>query len=109
MAFQSYMRQMDCLGTNCNPGFFFVLQGACSALGLEPAIRYCLCCDVAVSMLMFSTFEQTVDILYRDVIGRRKEDCSRAQQLGVTCVAGYAAGAIGTVVKSCRQHCCLSL
>ncbi|RWR90541.1 mitochondrial phosphate carrier protein 1, mitochondrial [Cinnamomum micranthum f. kanehirae] len=56
MAFQSYMRQMDCLGTNCNP----------------------------VSILMFSTFEHTVDILYRDVIGRRKEDCWRAQQLGLS-------------------------
>lgn len=64
---------------------------------------------VAVSILMFSTFEHTVDILYRDVIQRRKEQCSRAQQLGVTCIAGYAAGAIGTVISNPADNIVSSL
>lgn len=55
---------------------------------------------LAVSMIMFSTFEQSVDFIYRSIIQKRKEDCSRAQQLGVTCLAGYAAGAVGTVVSN---------
>ena len=38
--------------------------------------------------------------IYRSIIQQRKEDCSRGQQLGVTCLAGYAAGAVGTVVSN---------
>ncbi|XP_064943785.1 mitochondrial phosphate carrier protein 1, mitochondrial isoform X2 [Musa acuminata AAA Group] len=55
--------------------------------------------NLPFSILMFSTFEHTVDILYHNVIQKKKEDCSRAQQLGVTCIAGYASGAIG-----CEEH-----
>jgi solute carrier family 25 phosphate transporter 3 len=51
-------------------------------------------------MIMFSTFEHSVDLLYQKVIQSRKEDCSRAQQLGVTCLAGYTAGAVGTVISN---------
>ncbi|GMN50119.1 hypothetical protein TIFTF001_019282 [Ficus carica] len=51
-------------------------------------------------MIMFTTFEHSVDLIYGDVIQKRKEDCSRAQQLGVTCLAGYAAGAVGTVISN---------
>jgi len=49
---------------------------------------------------MFSTFEHSVDFIYRDIIQQRKEDCTRLQQLGVTCLAGYAAGAVGTLVSN---------
>ncbi|RWR90543.1 mitochondrial phosphate carrier protein 1, mitochondrial [Cinnamomum micranthum f. kanehirae] len=65
--------------------------------------------NLPFSVLMFSTFEHTVDVLYRDVIQRRKEDCSRAQQLGVTCLAGYAAGAIGTVISNPADNIVASL
>ena len=41
-----------------------------------------------------------MDLIYKRIVQKRKEDCSRVQQLGVTCVAGYAAGAIGTVVSN---------
>lgn len=58
---------------------------------------------------MFSTFEHTVDILYHNVIQKKKEDCSRAQQLGVTCIAGYASGAIGTVVSNPADNIVSSL
>ncbi|KAG9145026.1 hypothetical protein Leryth_025130 [Lithospermum erythrorhizon] len=56
--------------------------------------------NLPFSTIMFSTFEHTVDWTYKHVVKKRKEDCSRAQQLSVTCLAGYAAGAIGTVVSN---------
>lgn len=55
---------------------------------------------LAVSMIMFSTFEHSVDLMYRKVIQRRKEDCSRAEQLSVTCLSGYAAGSVGAVISN---------
>jgi solute carrier family 25 phosphate transporter 3 len=64
---------------------------------------------LAVSMIMFSTFEHSVEMIYRNIIQRRKEDCSRAQQLGVTCLAGYAAGAIGTVISNPADNIVSSL
>ncbi|CAN6688312.1 unnamed protein product [Malus baccata var. baccata] len=42
-------------------------------------------------------------------IAGRKEDCSRAQQLGVTCLAAYAAGAVGTVVSNPADNIVSSL
>lgn len=53
-----------------------------------------------VSMVMFSTFEHTVDFLYFDILKRKKEDCSKAKQLSVTCIAGYTAGAVGSLVSN---------
>lgn len=63
----------------------------------------------AVSMIMFSTFEHSVEFIYRDIIQRRKEDCSRAQQLGVTCLGGYGAGAVGTVISNPADNIVSSL
>lgn len=60
-------------------------------------------------MIMFTTFEHSVDLLYKNVIQRRKEDCSRAQQLGVTCLAGYSAGAVGTIVSNPADNIVSSL
>jgi solute carrier family 25 phosphate transporter 3 len=51
-------------------------------------------------MLMFSTFEHSVDFLYTKVLQRPKEDCSRVQQLGVTCAAGYMSGVTGTFISN---------
>ncbi|KAL3514929.1 hypothetical protein ACH5RR_021831 [Cinchona calisaya] len=56
--------------------------------------------NLPFSMVMFSTFEHSVDLIYRTVIQKRKEDCSRVQQLSVTCLAGYTAGAVGTVISN---------
>ncbi|XAR58078.1 hypothetical protein NMG60_11026455 [Bertholletia excelsa] len=56
--------------------------------------------NLPFSMVMFSTFEHSVNFLYCNVIQRRKEDCSRAQQLGVTCLAGYAAGSVGSIISN---------
>ncbi|CAN1725422.1 Mitochondrial phosphate carrier protein 1, mitochondrial [Linum perenne] len=53
-----------------------------------------------VSMVMFTTFEHTVDLLYRKVIHASKEDCSKAGQLGITFMAGYAAGSVGSLISN---------
>ncbi|XP_010935345.1 mitochondrial phosphate carrier protein 1, mitochondrial [Elaeis guineensis] len=65
--------------------------------------------NLPFSILMFSSFEHTVDILYRNVIQKKREDCSRAQQLGVTCIAGYTSGAIGTLVSNPADNIVASL
>ena len=64
---------------------------------------------LAVSMIMFTTFEHSVDFLYSNVIHTRKENCSKAQQLGVTCLAGYAAGAVGTIISNPADNIVSSL
>lgn len=58
---------------------------------------------------MFSTFEHSVNFLYRNVIQRRKEECSKAQQLGVTCMAGYAAGSVGSIISNPADNIVASL
>ncbi|XP_059654130.1 mitochondrial phosphate carrier protein 1, mitochondrial-like [Cornus florida] len=65
--------------------------------------------NIPFSMIMFSTFEHSVDMIYRNVIQKRKEDCSRAQQLGVTCLAGYTAGAVGTIISNPADNIVSSL
>lgn len=65
--------------------------------------------NIPFSMIMFSTFEHSVGFIYRNVTQRRKEDCSRAQQLGVTCLAGYAAGAVGTIISNPADNVVSSL
>ncbi|PAN13727.1 hypothetical protein GQ55_2G349200 [Panicum hallii var. hallii] len=65
--------------------------------------------NLPFSMLMFSTFEHTVDFLYQKVIQKRKENCSTIQQLGATCLAGYISGAVGTVVSNPADNIVSSL
>ncbi|CAK9316078.1 unnamed protein product [Citrullus colocynthis] len=65
--------------------------------------------NLPFSMIMFSTFEHSVNFIYQNIIQRRKEDCSRTQQLGVTCLAGYTAGAVGTFVSNPADNIVSSL
>ena len=60
-------------------------------------------------MVMFSTFEHSVDFLYRKVVQKRKEDCSKGQQLGVTCLAVYAAGSVGSLISNPADNIVSSL
>lgn len=60
-------------------------------------------------MIMFSSFEHTVDFLYQKVIQKKKQECSTAQQLGATCLAGYISGAVGTVVSNPADNIVSSL
>ncbi|WCJ19296.1 Mitochondrial phosphate carrier protein 1 mitochondrial [Euphorbia peplus] len=65
--------------------------------------------NLPFSMIMFSTFEHSSDTIYRNVLRRNKHDCSSVQQLGVTCLAGYMAGAIGTVISNPADNIMTSL
>lgn len=65
--------------------------------------------NLPFSMVMFSTFEHSVDLIYKKIMHRRKEDCSTAQQLGVTCLAAYTAGAVGTVISNPADNVMTSL
>ncbi|RVW48372.1 Mitochondrial phosphate carrier protein 1, mitochondrial [Vitis vinifera] len=65
--------------------------------------------NLPFSMTMFSTFEHSIDFIYDNVIQKKKEDCSVAQQLGVTCLAGYAAGAFGTLISNPADNIVSSL
>ncbi|XP_002532479.2 mitochondrial phosphate carrier protein 1, mitochondrial [Ricinus communis] len=69
-------------------------------LGFYRGLVPLLARSLPFSIVMFSTFEHSADFLYRTVIQRRKEDCSKSQQLGVTCLAGYAAGSVGSFVSN---------
>lgn len=60
-------------------------------------------------MVMFSTFEHSVDQIYARILQKQREDCSRAQQLGVTCLAGYTAGAVATVISNPADNIVSSL
>lgn len=64
---------------------------------------------VAVSIVMFSTFEHTVNFLYKNLIQKRREECSRTQQLSVTCLAGYAAGSVGSIISNPADNIVASL
>lgn len=65
--------------------------------------------NLPFSISMFSTFEHSVNLIYRNIMHRRKEDCSTTQQLGVTCLAAYAAGAVGTVISNPADNVMTSL
>ncbi|KAK7367176.1 hypothetical protein VNO80_09185 [Phaseolus coccineus] len=65
--------------------------------------------NIPFSMVMFSTFEHSVDFLYRNMVKRKKEDCSIGQQLGVTCLAGYAAGSVGSFISNPADNIVSSL
>lgn len=60
-------------------------------------------------MVIFSALEHSVDFLYRNVIRRRKEDCSKVQQLGVTCLAGYAAGSVSSFISNAADNIVASI
>ncbi|KAM3757840.1 hypothetical protein ACB098_02G220100 [Castanea mollissima] len=42
-------------------------------------------------------------------VQKRKEDCSKGQQLGVTCLAGYAAGSVGSLISNPADNIVSSL
>ncbi|XP_057805884.1 mitochondrial phosphate carrier protein 1, mitochondrial [Salvia miltiorrhiza] len=65
--------------------------------------------NLPFSMFMFTTFEHSVDLMHRKVIRRKREDCSTAQQLAVTCLAGYSAGIVGAVISNPADNIVSSL
>lgn len=65
--------------------------------------------NLPFSMVMFTTFEQSVDLIHRNIVRRKREDCSTIQQLAVTCLAGYASGTAGAVISNPADNIVSSL
>ncbi|KAG8364460.1 hypothetical protein BUALT_Bualt19G0131100 [Buddleja alternifolia] len=65
--------------------------------------------NLPFAMVMFTTFEHSVELMYHNIIQRKREDCSKTQQLVVTCLAGYAAGAVGTLISNPADNIVSSL
>ncbi|MBZ3890898.1 Phosphate carrier protein, mitochondrial [Sciurus carolinensis] len=48
--------------------------------------------QIPYTMMKFACFERTVEALYKYVVPKPQSQCTKAEQLGVTFVAGYIAG-----------------
>ncbi|XP_022665945.1 phosphate carrier protein, mitochondrial-like [Varroa jacobsoni] len=55
--------------------------------------------QIPYTMMKFACFERTVELLYKHVVPKPREQCSKGEQLIVTFVAGYIAGVFCAVVS----------
>lgn len=55
--------------------------------------------QIPYTMMKFACFERTVELLYKHVVPRPREQCSKGEQLLVTFAAGYIAGVFCAVVS----------
>jgi solute carrier family 25 phosphate transporter 3 len=55
--------------------------------------------QIPYTMMKFACFERTVELLYKYVVPKPREQCSKGEQLIVTFTAGYIAGVFCAVVS----------
>jgi len=55
--------------------------------------------QIPYTMMKFSCFERTVELLYAHVVPKPRADCSKGEQLVVTFAAGYIAGVFCAIVS----------
>lgn len=55
--------------------------------------------QIPYTMMKFACFERTVELLYKHVVPKPREQCSKGEQLIVTFAAGYIAGVFCAVVS----------
>ncbi|XP_060061080.1 solute carrier family 25 member 3-like [Erinaceus europaeus] len=55
--------------------------------------------QVPYTMMKFACFERTVEALYKYVVPKPQSQCTKAEQLAVTFVAGYIAGVFCAIVS----------
>ncbi|XP_053248377.1 phosphate carrier protein, mitochondrial-like [Podarcis raffonei] len=55
--------------------------------------------QIPYTMMKFSCFERTVEALYKYVMPKPRDQCTKMEQLGVTFVGGYIAGVFCAVVS----------
>jgi len=55
--------------------------------------------QIPYTMMKFACFEKTVEILYKHVVPKPRDQCSKGEQLVVTFAAGYIAGIFCAVVS----------
>jgi len=55
--------------------------------------------QIPYTMMKFSCFEKTVELLYKHVVPKPRAECSKSEQLIVTFAAGYIAGVFCAIVS----------
>jgi len=55
--------------------------------------------QIPYTMMKFACFERTVELLYKHVVPKPREQCNKSEQLAVTFVAGYIAGVFCAIVS----------
>ncbi|CAF0872764.1 unnamed protein product [Rotaria sordida] len=55
--------------------------------------------QIPYTMMKFACFERTIEALYKYVIPKSREQCTKSEQLGVTFIAGYIAGIFCAIVS----------
>jgi solute carrier family 25 phosphate transporter 3 len=55
--------------------------------------------QIPYTMMKFACFERTVEALYKYVVPKPRDQCTKSEQLGVTFAAGYIAGVFCAVVS----------
>merc|ERR1711887_501769 len=55
--------------------------------------------QIPYTMMKFACFEKTVEALYQYVVPKPRDQCNKAEQLGVTFIAGYIAGVFCAIVS----------
>jgi len=55
--------------------------------------------QIPYTMMKFACFEKTVELLYKHVVPKPREQCSKGEQLVVTFAAGYIAGVFCAIVS----------
>merc|ERR1712002_1449097 len=55
--------------------------------------------QIPYTMMKFACFEKTVELLYKHVVPKPRDQCNKAEQLGVTFIAGYIAGVFCAIVS----------
>lgn len=55
--------------------------------------------QIPYTMMKFACFEKTVELLYKYVVPKPREQCSKGEQLVVTFAAGYIAGVFCAIVS----------
>uniref|UniRef100_A0A0K0DV60 Phosphate carrier protein, mitochondrial n=1 Tax=Strongyloides stercoralis TaxID=6248 RepID=A0A0K0DV60_STRER len=55
--------------------------------------------QIPYTMMKFACFERTVEALYKYVVPKPRAECNKAEQLGVTFIAGYIAGVFCAIIS----------
>ncbi|XP_072965960.1 mitochondrial phosphate carrier protein 3, mitochondrial-like [Typha angustifolia] len=55
--------------------------------------------QIPYTMMKFASFENIVELMYKNVISTPKDQCSKPFQLGVSFVGGYAAGILCAIIS----------
>ncbi|CAK9795468.1 Phosphate carrier protein, mitochondrial [Anthophora plagiata] len=55
--------------------------------------------QIPYTMMKFACFERTLELLYKYVVPKPRQDCTKGEQLVVTFAAGYIAGVFCAIVS----------